>query len=444
MKPRLLIACGLVALWPAACSPAPAPPTTASDSGADADRERAARIEAVTSLPGCVAFWDFVLREGDEPRRFLAHVPPGSPHNYPLDAGNYVREYWGEGRPATYADFPELGRGPFGNAVRIVKETDPYFRPYLYVPRDRLHDSPLDIKGPGRSVSVVVWAIRESGNHALAGIWHEGTDLSQARESGVRKVVRGQRQYALFAGLNVEGSACGHVSENGAGSFGNRYALHKCNSAAVSPAVPADSPPEVLDRSWQCFAMTFDHRRREITAWLNGEAGDRWLDNPRTDRLISSAYQAYMQGYYARIPGRQPGEDPAFPQDQYYNPPEDEPVSVVVLRADDHEREELREYRYTKVRIILRRHGEGTWAEESHDLVGLRLNPWWYPHGIYTPPDDGTGGPFTIGRVIHSSRGVGFTGWIGGVAVFDRALDADELNRLAGLRRSVIAMNRAP
>ena len=37
-------------------------------------------------------------------------------------------------------------------------------------------------------------------------------------------------------------------------------------------------------------------------------------------------------------------------------------------------------------------------------------------------PDAKSGGPFTIGRVIHSSHSVGFTGWIGGVAVFDRAL----------------------
>ena len=65
----------------------------------------------------------------------------------------------------------------------------------------------------------------------------------------------------------------------------------------------------------------------------------------------------------------------------------------------------------------------------------MRLNPWWFSHDrLYTPANDGTGGPFTIGRVIHSSRGVGFTGWIGGVAVFNRALGADELAKLAQLR----------
>lgn len=434
----LTLMSSVLALLPVACSRV-RPDRNDGDLAASQgmDQRRTVQLQVVKTMPGLVAFWDFVEREGDEPHRFIAHVPPGTTNSYPLEAGNYVREYWGVGRTASYADFPQSGRGPFGNAIRIVKESDPTFRPYLYVPRARLHGSPLDIKGPGRSVSVVVWAIRESGNHALAGIWHEGTDLKQAIESGVQKVVPGQRQYALFAGLNREGSACGHVSENGGGSFGNRYALHKCNSLATSPAVPADSPVEVLDRSWQCFAMTFDHRRQEITGWLNGEAGDVWLDNPKADRLISSAYQAYMQGHLARIPGLQPGEDPSFPPDQYYNPPEDKALSVIPLRNSDNEREELREYRYTKVRVILRRDKGDQWVEVNRDLVGLRLNPWWYPHAIYSPPDDRTGGPFTIGRVIHSSRGVGFTGWIGGVAVFDRALNADELKQLAELRKTI-------
>lgn len=402
-------------------------------------------VEVVTGLPGCVAFWDFVKREPGEPKRFVAHVPPGSANTFPLDAGNYIKDYWGEGRVATYADFPQLGRGPFGNAVRIVKETDPNFRPFLFVPRERLHDSPLDIKGPGQSVTVVVWAIRESGNHALAGIWHEGTDLVQKETATIQKVQRGQRQYALFAGLNKEGSACGHVSENGASSFLNRYALHKSNSAGVSPAVPADSPVDALDRSWQCFAMTFDHKRQELTGWLNGVSGDRWLDNPMADPLIASAHRAYMQGYFARTPGNQPGEDPTFPKDQYYNPPEEKPIAQKVLRATETERVELHEYPYTKVEITMRKGVDGQWVEKDRDLVALRLNPWWYPHGLYTPKNDGSGGPFTIGRVIHSSRGVGFTGWIGGVAVFNRALSPAELAILSDLRLSVtVSETRRP
>ena len=69
--------------------------------------------------------------------------------------------------------------------------------------------------------------------------------------------------------------------------------------------------------------------------------------------------------------------------------------------------------------------------ETARDLAALRLNPWWFSHDrLYTPANDGTGGPFTIGRVIHSGRSVGFTGWIGGVAVFNRALTAAELGAL--------------
>jgi hypothetical protein len=377
-----------------------------------------------------VAFWDFVRREATGEQRFLAHVPEGAANAFALDAGTYVQSFWGEGREATYADFLLLGRGPFGQAVRIRREEDPSFRPFLYVPRKRLHDTPLDIKGANKSVTVVVWAIRESGNHALAGIWHEGTDLKEKATEGIQKVERGQRQYALFAGLNKEGAACGHVSENGASSFAYKYAMHKSNSGDVSPKVPADSSREVLDGAWQCFAMTFDHKKHELTGWLNGVSGERWLENPKQDKLISYAYNAYMQGHFAKVPGKQEGEDETFPKDQYYNPPEDKPLNVDVLRESAGERVERREYRYTKVEVTLH---EG--KETARDLVALRLNPWWYPHCIYSPADAQNGGPFTIGRVIHSSRSVGFTGWIGGVAVFDRALTAEEIAKFHALTK---------
>ena len=393
------------------------------------EQSQADRIRSVTSTPGLVAFWDFVQRESDGQNRFIAHVPSGQSDRYPLDAANYIKDYWGTGREATYADFPVLGRGPFGNAIRIVKETDPDFRPFLFVPRSRLHDTPLDIKGAEKSVTVVVWAIRESGNHALAGIWHEGTDLKQNETAGITKVERGQRQYALFAGLNKQGSACGHVSENGASSFLNKYALHKCNSGDQSPEVPADSPADVLDESWQCFAMTFDHERDALTGWLNGVSGDRWLDNPKKDNLISYAYNAYMQGHFSSLPGKQVNEDESFPKEQYYNPPEGKPLNVKIIRETPEGRIELHEHRYTKIEVTIQ---DG--KEVARDLVSLRLNPWWYPHDLYSPKDAQSGGPFTIGRVIHSSRGVGFTGWIGGVAVFDRSLSEQELKSLASFR----------
>lgn len=428
--PSLVAALAAISLLASASLPA------AQTLAASSLPDYASQVAAVTRTPGLVAFWDFVQREPAGAQRFTAHVPPGATNFYALDAANYVHDYWGEGRVASYVDFPLLDRGPFGQAIRIRAETDATFRPFLFVPRARLHDTPLDIKGKGKSVTVIVWAIRESGNHALAGIWHEGTDLKQDSTTGIRKVERGQRQYALFAGLNKEGSACGHVSENGASSFLNRYALHKSNSAGVSPKTSADAPAAMLDAAWQTFAMTFDHKRDELTGWLNGEAGDRWLENPASDRLIGSAYQAWRQGDLHRQPGLQEGENPNFPRDQFYNPPEENPLSRRVLTETADRREVLEEFRYTRVKITQTRDAGGVWTTLDRDLAALRLNPWWYPHDLYAPPDAASGGPFTIGRVIHSSRSVGFTGWIGGVAVFDRALSAAELGKLAALARA--------
>lgn len=391
---------------------------------------RVERVDMVTGMPGFVAFWDFVQREPTGERRFTAHVSEGITDDYALDAGNYVREYWGEGREVDYTDFPLLGRGPFGQAIQIREETDPSLRPYLVVPRSRLHDTPLDIKGKNASVSVVVWAVRESGNHALAGIWHEGTDLKRESTVGIKRIERGQRQYALFAGLAKPGSACGHISDNGAGSFTYKYAVHKCHTGDSAPEVPADSPAEILDTSWQCFAMTFDHQKNEIAGWLNGVSKTLWeynMDSEMMDRVRN----AWRQGNWSLEPGLQDGEDPTYPADQFYNPPEDEPLAIEVLSHSPVERVELHEFQYTKVKVVKVRGADGVLGVKDRDLVAIRLNPWWFPHAIYIPSDQESGGPFTIGRVIHSARSSGFSGWIGGVAVFDRALKEDELLNLS-------------
>ena len=49
------------------------------------------------------------------------------------------------------------------------------------------------------------------------------------------------------------------------------------------------------------------------------------------------------------------------------------------------------------------------------------------------------GGPFTIGRVILSSRSVGFTSYLGGVAVFNRALSKKEKKQLATINTLIPA-----
>ena len=40
-------------------------------------------------------------REPAGARRFTAQVPAGATNRFPLGAGNYVHDYWGEGRTAT-------------------------------------------------------------------------------------------------------------------------------------------------------------------------------------------------------------------------------------------------------------------------------------------------------------------------------------------------------
>ena len=78
----------------------------------------------------------------------------------------------------------------------------------------------------------------------------------------------------------------------------------------------------------------------------------------------------------------------------------------------------------------------------ARELIAIKANPFWFGHDLYQPKTMEEGGPFTVGRVIHSSRGVGFTGWIGGVAVFGRAASSKEMQRLADIGR--LPMLREP
>jgi hypothetical protein len=247
-------------------------------SPAAAQNERERRVADVTRTPGLVAFWDFVKRARDG--AFDAHKSPNDPHDYRLEPLNYIPPFWNQGRAATLDDFPLLGSGPFGQAVQFRDETDPTFRPLLQVARDRLHDSPLDVKGPRHSVSLLAWVLRESGRHAFAGIWHEGTDLG-----GASLAQRGMRQYALFAGLAANtGASAAHVSENGASSFGDRYA----RNLAVTPEL---IPPE-----WAVAGFTFDNDKNEVTAYLNGKATEYWIENPASHPFFQWPARGWLQG----------------------------------------------------------------------------------------------------------------------------------------------------
>lgn len=377
--------------------------------------EYESRVAQVTRTPGFVALWDFVKTKDG---RFDSHQRRGDVRDFSLDAVNYVLDFWGEGRAATYADFPLLGRGPFGQAIQIRAEPDPSFRPVLLVPRARLHNSRLDVKGPGKSVSMLAWVVRTSGNHAIAGIWHEGTDLKM--ESGpAARVESGRRQYALFAGLAANnGASAVHVSENGASSFGDRYARNLAVTPEVIPQISPAASADEIDAAWTVAGFTFDNARNTVTAYLNGKATEYWIDEPLNHPFYQWPARAWQQ----------PGSS--------YIPPERKPLRTTVLAETSDERTELRSYPFTKVRVTLAKDAKGRFTVvRKRELASLRVNPFWFPHDLYAPARAEEGGPFTIGRVIHSSRGVGFTGWIGAVAVFDRPLSPAEMRRLSAIGR---------
>jgi len=374
--------------------------------GGDPAGEYRRRVDVVRKMPGFVALWDFVKRDAGAGGRFAAHQRKEDPFDYRLDAVNYVHDAWGEGRPASYDDFPLLGRGPFGQAVCIRKEARADFRPCLLVPRERLHNSGLDVKGAGQSVSMVAWVIRESGNHAIAGIWYEGTERR-----------RGMRQYAIFAGLaGNPGASAAHVSENGANSFGDRYARNLAVTPEVIPAVPADAPPDTLDAAWTVVGFSFDAKRKTVTAYFDGKASEFWIEDPGKHPFYQWPYRGWLNAQYT--------------------PPEGKPRKRTVLSRQPEEQVELHEFEFTRVRVTLHTDKSGRFRQVvSRELVALRANPFWFGHDIYSPSTPADGGPLTIGRVIHASRSVGFTGYIGGVAVFRNALSASQMRGLAAFGR---------
>ncbi len=419
-------------------------PTANVVCGADSPADRYhQRVKAVRDIPGLAAFWDFVLREEGTgaDRRFLAHTASGDSHRYVLEPRNFSWDYWREGRPATLADFPLLGRGPFGQAVlfRSPPAGDLSHLPVLLVPRAALNNTPLDVKGPGRSVSMVVWLIHQEGSHAIAGIWHEGTLKARGTPAVVRE--QGRRQYALFAGLAANpGAVAMHVSENGVSSFGDIYARHLAVTPQKMKNVSLDAEDEILDAGWQAAGFVFDADTKVATAYLDGEAVERWTENPGKDRFFNHAARAWRQAQLAKIPGQQEGEDGAFPPDQYYDPPAGRTLREESIVETATERTAVRVHEFTKVRVVQPRSPDGTWGEPVRfELVALKTNPYWFGHSIHVPATEAEGGPFTIGRVLHMGRSGRMTAYLGGVAVYGRALSPAEMGRLAGIAKSPLS-----
>ena len=394
------------------------------------------RVESVRQTPGLVAFWDFVQREDGlhGSGKFLAYTARGDDHRYVLEPHNISRDFWCDGAEATLADFPLLGRGPFGQAVQFRKPKTKNDLPVLLVPRAVLHDTPLDIKGPGKSVSMVIWLIYQEGDHAIAGIWHEGTDTPGVKEPAAVQE-QGRRQFGMFAGLAANpGGVSAHISENGVASFGDRYARHLAATPEKMRRIKSEATPVELDAGWSAVGFVFDCDKQDVTSYLDGMATEFWIENPANHPFYKYAARAWRQAKLAKLPSSQLGVGSGFSPDQFYNPPENQPLSEKVVSETADKRIVIRTYEFTKVRVTFHKDGGGKLSDiASTELVALKANPYWFGHDIYAPRTLAEGGPFTIGRVIHSNRHATLSAYIGGVAVFNRPLSAEEMARLSAI-----------
>ncbi|MDZ7639136.1 MAG: hypothetical protein U5J83_12950 [Bryobacterales bacterium] len=184
-----------------------------------------------------------------------------------------------------------------------------------------------------------------------------------------------------------------------------------------------------------------------MTAYLDGLAEEHWIEDPLRHPFFQWPAKGWQQAQWHRMKGLQEGEDPDFAADQLYEPPEGKPLRRSKISSTADERIEELQFPYTRVRETWRlspardwdsappRRGGRRWQLVSRELVALKANPFWFGHDLYHPAHADEGGPFTIGRVIHSSRGVGTRQYIGGVAVYNRALSPKEMAKLAAIGR---------
>ncbi len=397
------------------------------------------RVNLLRKTSGLAAFWDFVLREDGVKGKgnFLAYTAKGDEHRYILEPHNISREFWNDGAEATMADFPLLGAGPFGQAVQFKAPKGQNDLPVLMLPRPKLHNTPLDVKGAGQSVSMLVWLIYQEGNHAIAGLWHEGTDT---KPNGIPAEIkaRGQRQYGMFAGLGANsGSVSVHLSENGLSSFGDLYARHLATTQEKIKKVPNDGDINPLNASWSVVGFVYDNKKKSVTAYLDGKTTEYWIDNPPKHPFFKYAANAWKQAQLSKIDGLQEGEDAHFPKDQYYCPPENKPLSEQLISETESERVVVRVFEFTKVKMTLLKDSKGKFSIISaSELVAIKANPYWFGKDIYEGQTAENGSPFTIGRVIHSNRHATLSAHFGGVAVFNKALKSSEMEKLSKIGRT--------
>lgn len=208
------------------------------------------RIATVAATRGLVAFWHF--RSGAAGPWASLHDPQAIGRSFPLRLRRI-------GDPVAYApvDWPGRGvedrlelrpEGPFGSALRCNQG-----HIYGEVARSDFAGTALDLHGR-RPFTLMAWTSFIGERHLIAGIWDEG---GWDRYGG-------RRQAALFAGLFGSHGVIAHLSATGAASFpqsnvpGAQYARIKAIDGRA-----------FADRTWICAAMTFDGSG-QFDAWLDG------------------------------------------------------------------------------------------------------------------------------------------------------------------------------
>jgi hypothetical protein len=171
------------------------------------------------------------------------------------------------------------------------------------------------------------------------------------------------------------GASAVHVSENGARSFGDIFARNLAVTPEVIPTVPADAPPEKLDAAWSAVGFVFDNPADTVTAYLDGRATEFWIENPERHGFFKWPANGWLQAQLHRQPGLQEGEDPTYPPDQFYEPPEGEPTKRELVSESGDERVELHHFDFTRVRVTLGRGDDGKFrAIKKRELAALKVN----------------------------------------------------------------------
>jgi hypothetical protein len=76
-----------------------------------------------------------------------------------------------------------------------------------------------------------------------------------------------------------------------------------------------------------------------VASYLDGIADDYWIEEGLfAHHFFRWPAQAWRQAQLHRQPGLQEGEDPAFPVDQFFEPPEARPVRTRRVSSASRER----------------------------------------------------------------------------------------------------------